>query len=111
MTLAARLALTAARAWSAHDVIADRPRVHLVADRNDDPTPLVTFDRALASPAVEDHVQIAAAHAAVAHFDQHLARPDGGDRNVFDLELALGLVDDGRHGGREAHAVASVSRS
>src|SRR5256885_1150305 len=111
MALAAGLTLAASRRRSADDVIADRPCGHAVADVDHDATPLVSLDRTLSPPAVEDHVQVTPADAAVAHFDQNLARSHGGHGDVLDLELALSLVDNGRHGGRNAHAVASASRS
>ena len=79
-------------------------RVTRRTDRDDDAAPLVAADRAAPSPTVEDHVQVAAAHAAMTDLDQHVGRADVGHRHLFDDELVLAAQHRRLHLLRKRHA-------
>ena len=67
--------------------------------------PFVAEDRVGGAPAVEHHVQVGAAHPAVGHLHQRVARPERGHRRVGDLQLSRPPIDGGSHGvGHCVHA-------
>jgi hypothetical protein len=69
---AAHFTRATSRRRSSHHRVADRPPGDARTDSDDDAAPLVAADRAAPSPSVEDHVQVASAHTAVTHLDQHV---------------------------------------
>ena len=62
--------------------------VDVVADRDHTGAELVALDRlARPAPTFEHEVEVAAADAAVAHFEQHVVRPERRDRPLLHLEV------------------------
>ena len=94
---------------AADDAVADRPLGHTGADGGDDAGVLVAADRVGRAPALEDEVEVAAADAAVADFDEDLPLAHGGHREVFDVDDTGPPVDGrGHHLGQRRHVVAST---
>ena len=72
------LALAAALRRPADDLVAGRPRRDVLPHRDHAGRELVALDRVRRAPPVDEHVEVAAAHAAVAHLEQHVAGPSFG---------------------------------
>jgi hypothetical protein len=86
--------VAARRPGPADDGVAHGPHTHLGAEVDHPPGVLVAADGSRPAPAVEDEVEVAAAHAAVADLDEHVPRPGLRHRPLLDLE-ATGAAEDG----------------
>src|SRR5439155_17186304 len=69
---AARSALAAPVIGAADDAVADGPPVDVLASRDDHARVLVPADGAGVAPALDHHVEVGAAYAAVADLDEHV---------------------------------------
>ena len=87
-----------ARGRPSDDGGADLDRVDVGADGDDAPRPLVAADGAWLAPALDDHVQVGAADAAVAHLGDDLARAGGRDGALLDAEISGSVEHRGGHG-------------
>ena len=87
----------AGRLGPAHHGVADAHEVDVGPEVDDPARPLVATDRARAPPALEGQVEVGAADAAVAHLDQHLARPGRRGRPGLHPDVA-GPVEHRRTG-------------
>ena len=96
-------ALTAAAGGSGHDRLAHRPPGDLGADGGDGAGVLVALDGVGRAPALQHHVQVAAAHAAMGHLEQDVVGPEVRGVDVDHLQDPLLAVDGGGHGGGEGH--------
>ncbi len=94
-------AVPAGRTGPTHHGVAHRPPGHRVAEVDDPPGVLVAADGARPAPAVEDEVQVAPAHPAVADLDEHVPGTGAGHGPVLDLEATGTPVDRGGHGRRK----------
>ena len=93
----AHAALAAAEPGPADDRVAGLPPGDAVADRGDGADPLVAVPAAGHAPALEHHVQVAAADAAQLDRHEHVVGADLGHRHLLHLDLPGGLVHRGRH--------------
>ena len=100
-TLGQAEAATAAVDGAAHDLVSRGPAGHLGPHLGDPARPLVTPDGARMAPAFDDHVEVAAAHAAVAHLDQDVVGTELGEGALLEGQRSGPAVHGGGHPGGE----------
>ena len=69
----------------------------------------MTTDGPSSPPAIEHEVQIAAAHAAMTHLDEHVARADLRHADLLDDEVVLAVQHGGEHLVRQRHVDAPAA--
>src|SRR5207247_8150837 len=89
---------------AADDAVADLPAGDAVGHGHDRPRVLVPAGGADLAPPLHHHVQVAAAHAAVADLEEDLTGTGLGHGQALDGDRAVALVDGGGHGLRGVHA-------
>ena len=100
-SLEAVLALAAALRRPADDLVARQPRRDVLTHRDHSARELVPADRVRRAPPVDEHVEVAAAHAAVAHLEQDVVGAELRDRPLLDDDVARPPVDGRAHCSRK----------
>ena len=101
------LALAAALRRPADDLVARRPRRDLIPHRDHATRELVPADRVRRAPPVDEHMEVAAAHAAVAHLEQDVVGAELRDRPLLDDDVAPPSVDGRAHRSRKGSSGVS----
>ena len=83
------------------DLVARRPRRDVLPHRDHAAGELVPADRVRRAPPVDEHVEVAAAHAAVAHLEEDVVGAELRDRPLLDDDVARPPVDGRAHCSRK----------
>ena len=101
------LALAAALRRPADDLVARRPRRDVIPHRDHATRELVPADRVRSAPPFDEHVEVAAAHAAVAHLEQDVVGAELRDRPLLDNDVARPPIDGRAHCSRKGSSGVS----